>query len=189
MKIGLDFDGVIADSPNLKSQVANELYGVTVPGSLFKKEIVVRHLTLEQYRAVQKIVYGSEVGLIMAPMPDALSYLQRLRIDGHDLVVVTARTGTNLEIAKRWARIHETSLDFIGVGYEDSKAQATAAMDVYVDDEPKKLSDLIGVPHLFLFSWGYNLDFQDESGRIRRIASWRELYEAIRIIGEGTVLL
>ncbi|MEK7660150.1 MAG: hypothetical protein AAB343_03020 [Patescibacteria group bacterium] len=41
MKIGIDFDGVVADCGRLKTLGAKELYGVDIAPEKFKKEIVV----------------------------------------------------------------------------------------------------------------------------------------------------
>ena len=55
MNIGLDFDGVISNAGQLKSEGAKKLYNVHVPPGQFKKELLVPHiLTAEQYRHVQK---------------------------------------------------------------------------------------------------------------------------------------
>lgn len=53
-------------------------------------------------------------------------------------------------------------------------------LDLYVDDDFDKLEPLVGVvPHLFLFSWGYNA--HEEVGTIaKRVASREGLYYAIK---------
>jgi len=94
MKIGLDFDGVISDCGKLKSDGAKKLYGVDIPSAKFKKEIVVgeNHLTAEQYRELQRIIYGTrEIGLLMKPVDGVLRYLPRLISDGHIILVITSR--------------------------------------------------------------------------------------------------
>jgi len=70
MRIGLDFDGVISDCGKLKSEGAMKLYRVNISPERFKKELVVDAgvLTLEQYRNLQKQIYGTrEIGLTMSP--------------------------------------------------------------------------------------------------------------------------
>lgn len=180
MIIGLDFDGVIANSPNLKSEVAKELYGVQIPADCFKKEMVTSMgLNLEQYRHVQHIVYGTERGLLMEPMKDALVCIARLQRK-HETVILTARTDNDLEIARQWAQIKAMdNIGFVGVGYETPKTKLVLdlGLDVYVDDYPKKLIELLGyVRYLFLFSWRYNQDFQ-ETQAIKRVDSWKRIYQ------------
>ena len=186
MKIGLDFDGVISDCGRLKSDSAKKLYGVDIPPARFKKEIVVGegHLTMEQYRHLQQIIYGTrEVGLLMEPVDDVPRFLPRLIADGHVVLVVTSRSEVKLEIAKEWSLRQGLQLDFIGVGYGNSKANAANGLDLFVDDDLDKLEPLIGiVPHRYLFSWGYNVHV--DAGEVaKRIASWKELYRVIQISG------
>jgi len=184
MRIGLDFDGVISDCGQLKSDSALKLYGISIPPRLFKKEIVVGegHLRLEQYRHLQKEIYhGRELGLLMEPVPGVHLFLSKLRDRGHEIVVVTSREPEACEIALEWALSQGLDLELIGVGYGNSKAEAAQArnLDVYADDDLDKLVPPTGiVPHLFLFSWGYN-EHINEQGIAKRVASWEDLYRII----------
>lgn len=185
MKIGLDFDGVISDCGKLKSDGSKKLYGVDIPPAKFKKEIVVgeKYLTMEQYRELQKTIYGTrEIGFLMEPVDGVLHFLPRIIADGHTVLVVTSRGEVELEIAKEWSTRQGLQLDFIGVGYGNSKANAANGLDFYVDDDLEKLESLVGVvPHRFLFSWGYNAHV--EIGDVaKRIASWEELYNTIQTL-------
>ena len=182
MKIGLDFDGVISDCGKLKSDIARELYGLDIPPEKFKKEIVIGegYLTTEQYRDLQKIIYGTyKFGLRMEPVIGVLESIPRLMASGHTLLVVTSRTETELEIAKEWCAKQGLALNFIGVGYGRSKAEACVGLDVYIDDDLDKLEPLVNiVPHRFLFSWGYNSHIA--LGTIALpISSWKEFCKTI----------
>lgn len=183
MKIGLDFDGVISDCGRLKSDGAKKLYGVDIPAAKFKKEIVVgeKHLTAEQYRNLQRIIYGTrEIGFLMKPVDGVLYYLPRLVAGGHTVLIVTSRGEVELQIAREWSVSHGLQLEFVGVGYNNSKAEAAAGLDFYVDDDLDKLEPLVGVvPHRFLFSWGYNAHV-DVGTIAKRVASWEELHRIIQ---------
>lgn len=187
MKIGLDFDGVISNCGKLKSDGAKKLYGVDIPPAKFKKEIVVggKHLTMEQYRELQKIIYGTrEIGFLMEPVDGVLYYLPKLIEDGHTVLVVTSRGEVELEIAKEWSVRQGLQLNCIGVGYGNSKANAANGLNLYVDDDLDKLEPLVSmVPHLFLFSWDYNVHVN--IGTVaKRVASWKELYRTIQALGD-----
>lgn len=182
MKIGFDFDGVISDCGKLKSDGAKQLYGVDISPAEFKKEIVVgkKYLTMDEYRQLQKSIYGTrELGFLMEPVSGVLDYLPQLTSE-HDVSIITSRDGNELEIAKEWSVRHGLALNFIGVGYGVSKADAAVGFDFYVDDDMDKLQPLINiVPHRFLFSWGYNAHI--EVGDVaKRIASWEEIYHTIQ---------
>ncbi len=182
MKIGLDFDGVISDCGKLKSDAAKKIYGLDIPPEKFKKEIVIGegHLTAEQYRNLQKIIYGTrEVGFLMEPVVGMLESVPQLLALGHKFLIVTSRGEVELEIAKEWSVKKGLALDFIGVGYGVSKASACAGLNVYIDDDLEKLEPLVGiVPHRFLFSWGYNSHI-DEGSIAKRVGSWQELCKTI----------
>ncbi|OGN03968.1 MAG: hypothetical protein A2831_00160 [Candidatus Yanofskybacteria bacterium RIFCSPHIGHO2_01_FULL_44_17] len=186
MKIGLDFDGIISNCGKLKSDGAKKLYDVDIPPVKFKKEIVVgeKHLTMEQYHELQKIIYGTrEIGFLMEPVDGVLHFLPRLVADGHIVLVVTSRGEIELGIAKEWSIQKGLQLDFIGVGHGKSKANAANGLDFYVDDDLDKLEPLVDiVPHRFLFSWGYNAHV-DVGAIAKRVASWEELYRTIQLLG------
>ena len=183
MKIGLDFDGVISNCGKLKSDGAKKLYSVEIPSKKFTREEVVGKgfLSLEEYRELQRNIYHTkEVGFLMEPVEGMLCYLPKLLAEGHKILIVSSRNGVGLEIAREWALFRNLTLEFVGVGYGNSKAQAVAASDVYVDDDFDKLEPLVGiVPNLFLFSWDYNQHL-NEGTVIKRVSSWEELYHKIQ---------
>lgn len=182
MKIGLDFDGVISDCGQLKSNAAKMLYGLDIPACDFKKESIIGggHMTAAQYAAFQDIIYRTrDAAHFMHPVDGMAESIRRLADDGHTLTVVTSRDGEGLEIAKQWSAEQGLSLDFIGVGHGVSKAGACAGLDAFVDDDLDKLEQLVGVvPRRFLFSWGYNKHLAEEA-TAKRVGSWQEFCEEI----------
>lgn len=182
MKIGIDFDGVIADCGALKREGANRLFAIDIPEEKFKKEIVVGEglLTLEQYRFLQKQIYGTrELGLLAQPITGAKEYIERLKKEGHKLTIITSRFTTELEIAKEWA--NQQGVDIELIGCEDGKQQACRdlAIDIFIDDDLEKLESLDGlVPHLYLFSHGYNQSDNEKPTAIR-VFSWEDFYHKI----------
>lgn len=191
MRIGLDFDGVLSDCGALKSECALELFGVRIPAERFKKEIVLGEglLSAEQYRDLQERIYGTrELGLRMAPVPGVLDVLPRIMADGHEVTIITSRSGDMLAIATEWCAAHGLTPEFRGVGYGVSKAGEARGLHVYVDDDLDKIAPLVGVvPHRFLFSWGYNAHEEPE-GIAERVASWHELHRRISdLSGPGEV--
>jgi hypothetical protein len=109
-------------------------------------------------------------------------FVRQLQKKGHELQIVTSREPEACDIAREWMTIQKLQLELVGVGYGNSKADATTGFDVYVDDDLDKLEPLVGiVPHLFLFSWGYN-QHVNEYGIGERVSSWEELYRNIGLI-------
>lgn len=187
MEIGLDFDGVISDCGKLKSDGAKELYGLDILPHKMKKEVLIAEglMTADQYREVQKLVYGTrETGLRMDAVDGLLQHLSQLLSDGHRVRVITSRGRKELEIAQEWMTHQGIQLDCIGLGNGVSKAESAQGLDVYIDDDLDKLEPLIGiVPHLFLFSWGYNRHEKCGKGIIR-VSSWRMFYEMVKALAE-----
>lgn len=169
----------------MKSNEAKRLYGVEIPPGRFKKEIVVGQgfLTLKQYRDLQEEIYGTmELGLLMKEVEGVVDYVQRLASEGHILTIITSRGVRESEVAKGWMRKIKLNLPLIGVGGE-VKTDACRGLDVYIDDDFDKLEPLIGVvPHRFLFSREYNRHINVPASVARRVDSWQQFYQEIRLL-------
>lgn len=186
MKLGFDYDGVVANSSQLKSVVALELYGLVIPPDKFHFHLLRREgfLTADQYATLTELIYHSRpMATRMLPVWNAIKYLRLLLLDvGHSVTVVTSRDPEATLIAEEWTLSQHVRPKFLGVGPGNSKADVLAGFDVYVDDDVTKLRSLVGVVrHLFLLSWPYNAH-EDESGIAQRVSSWDELYEAIQAL-------
>lgn len=181
MKIGLDFDGVIANSHQSKACIAKERFGVSIKLADFRKEIVVDRglLTADQYREVGVLAMNGSHSIPV--VEGAPLYIPLLLNDGHQLAVITSRTEEYLESGKVWMSENGfPDLAMTGVGYGLPKTQSCTGLDIYVDDDLEKLLPLIGVVrNLFLFSWPWNAH-ETEPREIIRISCWWELYNLIR---------
>lgn len=186
MKLGFDFDGVIADCGQLKTDGAKALYGVNIPPEKFKKEIVIGegHLTAEQYRHLQEQIYSTrKLGLLMNVVDGVLDYVPRLQSEGHSVQIITSRGDKESVIAREWSQNHGLDLDIVGVGYGVSKSEAAYGLDLYVDDDLDKLEPLVGtVGKLCLYSWGYNKHVEERM-IATRVESWDEIYQTVQEIG------
>jgi hypothetical protein len=182
MKIGLDFDGVIADCAKLKVQAAQKIWGVDIPVHRFKREFIVQDgiATHEQYDIfLEKVFVSPEFSLDMDPVPHALDYIHKILSLGHEVRVITSRSGPALERAQEWSKKFNLDLHFTGVGYKQSKAPACEGLDIYVDDDIDKLEELLSiVPQRLLLSWDYNQHIPN-SNSAQRIDSWHEIYNFI----------
>ncbi len=190
LKIGLDFDGVISDCQKLKSETAKRLFGVAIHPDQFKKEFVLGNglLTHEQLRAVQKEVnLVEEVGLRMTAVPEVRRFLPKLLGDGHEISIVSSRDGKAADIAKKWLHTQKLPhVPFVEVGWKQDKTPYIQGFDIFIDDDLEKLVPAVGVvPHLYLFSWGYNAR-ENESGIATRIHSWKEFYREVARISNKT---
>lgn len=187
MKIGLDFDGVIANYPQLKALAAKELFGLDLPASWMKKEILLEKglLDPEQYRAAQEEACTSRrLTLLMEAMPGAITGIMDMQAAGHTLTVITSRHGQGLALAREWLTSHGLTLPCVGVGYGVSKAEAAREQRAFIDDSPDKLAQLVGtVPHLYLYSWEYHAGRQLPAS-IRQVDSWARFQEEVSRLHE-----
>lgn len=178
MNIGLDFDGVIADTMELKQKLAKKFYNVDVPAHRFKEYMVVEDglMTQPEYRKLMNAVCGDmKYGLDINEMDSAISSIKNFIKKGHSLKVITSREDSELEVAKEWCRRHDLDLEIISVGYGKNKVEAAQDLGAYIDDDLPKLAPLIGVvPKLFLFTQEHN-KIKQVPKEIRRIYHWREL--------------
>ena len=185
MKIGLDFDGVIADYSSAKAKAAERLFGLRIePSHMHGKRIVNEGtLSLEQYRRAQELACLDPWSITaMQPIPGAVEALFGLLRD-HEIRIITSRHAEALKIARQWLRLRKLECPVIGVGYGVSKEGALQGEQVFVDDGLHKLSELTGaVPHLFLFG---PQDAAEVPDPIRPVLDWEALLTAIGKIAMG----
>jgi len=185
MKIGLDFDGVIANTYQLKKKLAKEWHGLDIEEEEFKENTVVGQglMTHEQYRKLMNTICGNpEFGLYMDEIKDALDIISKWHSRGNELKIITSREYDEERVAQEWCRLKGLDIKIISVGYGKCKSDACRGLDVYVDDDLSKLKPLREiVKNLFLFSQAHNLKYETEEGIIRT-GSFAELEKAIELI-------
>jgi len=191
LRIGLDFDGVIANTPALKSVAAKEALGIDVdPAEMLAKNVIEKNLmTIDEYHALQQEVYFEhpEWHRHLKPMPGALEVVNNLLQDKHTLFCITSRTTEAVSLAKQWlVREHiDVPLYDMSSHIDKTKVVEDLKANVFIDDDPQYLEPMIDVvEHLFLFSWTYNQEY-DEGKRIKRTGSWSDILAKIHKLTES----
>jgi len=178
MKIGIEFDGVIANTPKLKSELAKKFYHRSIPAGMFNRELVVgsKLLSPEQYENIENNVsYSKDTGLMIEEVEDSIKFIQKLLENGKEIKVFTDRGKDGVEIIKEW-------LNSKGLNLEVETGRDMEKLDIYISDNLERLKSLIGsVRSLFLFTWDYNKHL-DTGYSVWRILSWNKLYEHIEFI-------
>lgn len=188
MNIGLDFDGVIADTTALKLEVARERFGTVLDGARAKEELVIADgvMTQEQYRALMDtICHDPSVGMRMRLCENADTVIAKLTGDGHRLLIITSRSESETAIAEEWCRTHAIAIPFISAGYGQSKADVLKdrSIDAYIDDDLHKLEPLVGlVPYLFLYTAPHNRDLPVPPGITR--VDWHSFGDAVSTLAQ-----
>jgi hypothetical protein len=101
--IALDYDGVIADTNQIKSDWIAENLGLDVPPWLCDRTECVPIIGLENYNRMSPIVYGREASLRAQPVPGALEAVRALQRT-YRLIIVTARTTEQIQWTREWLR-------------------------------------------------------------------------------------
>jgi phosphoglycolate phosphatase-like HAD superfamily hydrolase len=99
--IALDYDGVIADTNQVKSDWIAQNLSLEVPPWLCNRTECVPIIGLENYNRMSPIVYGREASLRARPMTGVLEAVQALR-QTYRLAIVTARTEEQIEWTREW---------------------------------------------------------------------------------------
>ena len=182
MRIGIDFDGVLADTmPAMVSYAAQHL-GITLSeAECMRPEGPIR-LGEAGYVALVRNTHETAYALTFAATDGAFEALQRLS-ETHEVFVVTNRAGAALARAEEWltARSMRSMLsDLVSASAGTGKVEAARrlGLDVLLDDWPENLVGLDAATRPVLWSASYNLDAPLPS-RVRRVHGWSAFAEAI----------
>jgi 5'(3')-deoxyribonucleotidase len=177
MRIGLDFDGTIADITWAKIRYARDAFGVELLPEQTARATGIPVLGAERYEQLVDAVHGSDLSLQMPPMPGALEAIERLA-STHELYIVTARTDPEAELARAW--IEECGMYVDGFVHTVRGSKAAACLDlnvaVHLDDNPGVLADL-GETLPALIDAPYNRA-QPRDSRVQVVEHWHA-FEAL----------
>jgi len=186
LSIGLDFDGVIANTPALKSVAAKEVMGVDVPAEhMLAKYVIDKELmTMDEYHALQQEVYFEhpEWHNHLHPMSGASEGIEELQKLGHTVVCITSRTPDAVGLARQWTEREGINIEIHDTDGHPGKISVAKelSLNVFIDDDPQYLEPMIGeIENLFLYSWIYNQEY-DEGDDITRTGSWSDIMSRMR---------
>jgi len=151
LRIGIDFDGVIAYGSALKRAYIKEKFGFHCPNpSKFHSG-----LTKDQYTQMIAELYDTPKYLETPEISDAKKYLKKLKEQGHKIFIVTLRTDSEIRYTKKWLEQHNIS-EFEKIVNTNNTPKSEACknldLDLFIDDYPTILEELKGiVPHIIIF--------------------------------------
>lgn len=183
LRIGVDFDGVVAKTGELQQYVAKELFGKQIPPTCRSRNAVYEGgLTLEEYKIVSDEACGNSKYLShLKEQPNAQKTLMNLIKRGFSLEIITAREGKELDFAQRWLKQNEIYVPLKTTLKGENKLFACNGLDVYVEDMPYQIDILRKVvPKILLFNTYDNQESNlIESERkqvngIEKISNWSQ---------------
>jgi hypothetical protein len=184
VRVGVDIDGVVADSYPYWLTELNLHFGKNISVINDYKMESVYNVSRE---AINDFFVSNAERLLMAPKPmsGAKEGLETLLREGHEVIYVTARTPEESEVTLRWLTMcgiphkHEQVL-FAGFR---SKLELVKLWEIeaFVEDYPvnAKLISEGGVP-VFLLNASYN-QVELPTG-ITRCHSWEEIIKCIQAV-------
>lgn len=198
-RVGLDFDGFIADTHQAKADLIFEKFGVQIPVEKCRHNKLVLERDdgklLEYYRYVQKLIYEERYySDLVKPMPGCLRRIRQLALERdsegkrtYELYVLSSRSPEAARLAMFWLEGHgilELGVQFVGVGREGGKDRATRqrGLDMYFDDDLNKLvhikASVEPAPELYLFRQPHNQGIIPPDG-IQLVDSWANVCKRI----------
>ncbi len=187
LRIGIDYGDTLADSVSLKSAIASSGFKITVDPIYFHREYVLREtvLSAEQYEMILALVYNTKTFGTdrMNPVAGALDVVRKLQEDGHDLSIITSHWEKSIPLAEEWLKQKGLDIPIIGVGKGRPKQEACAQLDVYIDDELRKLETL--TTHELIWLCRFPLQTMEAPDGITVATSWYQIYQYIQRIPEA----
>ncbi len=197
LRFAVDYDGVVADTNNMKREWIKEGQGLEVPAwRCDHTSCVPEILTEKQYQEMAEIVYGKDWSFKARPVPGAITGLFDLARIGA-VYIVTARLPERLQWVREWLRRHalETVISrLISTEYPSRRSKKDICVEnefhLLIDDDRKWVDDFadLEIP-VILFK--YRLP-QSEQRNVRVslrtgtecLNSWRKVVNLVRKMGK-----
>jgi phosphoglycolate phosphatase-like HAD superfamily hydrolase len=160
MKIGIDFDGTIADTNALKAKWLREQKGIIIAPWLLDRtncieeleKIMLTSQAKDTYEELSKVVYNRENTLLLTPIAGALEAIARLS-SNNELFMITARS-TKLIDSLDWLK-EKNALKYFKAWYSSnlidkylerklSKQEICEVygMNILIDDDQRHLNKI-----------------------------------------------
>lgn len=183
MKIGVDIDGVIADSLSIWVKELNRHFSQDKnrEDMVFYQFEKIYNVSWEEmdrfFRTNQEILLSN-----LAPVEQAAEILNRFK-EAHEVLLITARPEQYRSITENWLRAHTIVYnDLIMTNFADKGCYCkTMKIDIFIEDSLENALSICqeGIP-VILFDAPYNQGSLPEG--IIRTKNWQEIFD---LINEG----
>ncbi len=177
MRVGLDFDGVIADTIPAMIAYARAHLGIELRPSDCIVPGGIERLGLERYRQLVAATHETDYSLTFEPTAGALDALPSLA-GRHQMFIVTARQGDAFANAEHWLDSRGLRACFAAVRSSAGPAKATLVdelgLDCFVDDVPRTFRNWSAKAWPILWHAEHNREYLAKSP-VSRVAGWEAL--------------
>lgn len=179
-KIGVDIDGVIADSQPVIIDKLNRLFGKNYILNDFINFDSVKMFGVDRSQ-LDRIIMEKELEIIeeAVPLPGAVETLNQLR-DGNKIIIVSARTPVYFGQTMAWLERYGIRHDELRLLGQHDKRQSCLdlCVDVFIEDNKKNADQIAscGIPVL-LMDAAYNRGKLPDT--ITRVYNWSEIQDYI----------
>jgi 5'(3')-deoxyribonucleotidase len=177
VRVGLDFDGVIADTIPAMILYARQHVGLELEPRDCVMPGGVARLGLAVYRHLVEVTHATSYALTFGPTAGALEAIPELARH-HDLFVVTARSKESFANAEQWLDQRGLSACFVSVyssgGPAKSEVVEALGLDCFVDDAPRTFEGWRSTARPVLWHTDYNESHHVTPPMIR-VRDWTEL--------------
>lgn len=194
MRIGIDIDGVLTNieqfvidyiskycvENNIKYNISNSQYDYYKTFNISEEqEMDFWNQSLESYAINEKA------------RPFAAEVIEKLKQDGHEIYIITARWLTNRdddignkmrEIVKNW--LHENKISYDKLIFSKAEKERKSEeiienkIDLMIEDNPNNISELSNIIPVICYNAEYNKDCKGDE--ITRCYSWYDIYAKIK---------
>ncbi len=175
MNIGVDFDGVIADTNKVRSQWIKRNLGITIPLWLTDKTSCLKSIGVENYQKMSKTVYERPSTMEAKPLPGVKTAFRILSKQG-DIHIITSRLPHRVEYAREWLQKNGLLLYIKAIHRESDVPKGILAeklnISVLIDDDIRHLKGVQKVKKIWFKSKAQNLN---PPRGIVLIRSWKEI--------------
>lgn len=182
--IGIDIDGVLADSDRFYRKLIKQWYNVKLSRQMVSKPNYFEVLkSVEPEREIQRFfkrVTEEDLWQQIEPIEGAETSMMKLRCAGFHLIIVTSRP--NMEPMKsetlKWLRNNDIIYDDIVFVSDGNKygnlTKRSLHLDFFIEDFIEYALQFArnGIP-VFLFNYPWNQHNNDKN--IRRVSGWSEV--------------
>lgn len=186
MRIGIDFDDVVADSGTALIEMHNKKHGAHFEKDDFKSYFFEETWGGPREERVKEIdeFFATDQLKKINPMAGSLEAMEILKEKGHELYIVTGRSHKDIEQTELWIEKHFPKA-FAGVHYasvrnsderrKKSQICKELGIETFIDDNPDHALDLAAAGvKVFLFDQPWNRK-QEMPENVERVSSWDDI--------------